>query len=769
MLIKSKLDIIVLDLLIIVICLFLFRTSVPFFKYPFLVIYGLTTIYILIKYNKYLISTFVNFSRNYFWVLLSFGILILSFLFSPKLYLIVFKDVLNTLIILFIFFLLTLKIKNSKSLNLFNDKFFIYVILFSIMICLKDFIVIYDSLNASTFLSIQILHSLGSNLDSYYTDYNFSLLPILFSMIIIIYQWSTNENIKPKTKTFTTFLMLVYSADVLISNSRRGLIIYLVIVLFLALSNTIPKKIFFKKNSFINFIKYNSRPFLISLIILLLINYVFISFASFDQKNKILNIIGFDTSLQTKINISSMFYRYATIINKTINFEDFNEDLWSIKDNPDTPEIPKGFDPYNPDSGWGYRIHTTVETKFGDNYQILPKGAKGYFLDSTTNVNYWKGSTYSQTRLTKFVVNPGNTVLFSSYCYVSKDFNGTYACVYLSGENTALIELKYDNREKGSWQLLSLKHDIALADTIGCYLFWTKYYKPEYDSLDINGFVVFAYPQIELIENKDSILSYFITPKIKYNHDSLKNDFTQLGNNVELDKFNKNDTKTKELFHKNIDFDVTKLSEFKVSVDLKFLNSGSYSRACFINFPITFYITVKTINDPDLIRTWVSEFISEDTTYYGYKVNIDIDTITNGFIGSRTERWQFAWQILTKEYSWRKKIFGGGFAYLNWYGYYFYGDKTKSDWPHNPFISVLLYSGIIGLSIYLFFLYKVFYYYLKYIRKYYILFMFFLVTFFYSFFSANNPFDPPIMGFFVVLPFFIHYIEQKKLNNNKRS
>jgi len=124
-------------------------------------------------------------------------------------------------------------------------------------------------------------------------------------------------------------------------------------------------------------------------------------------------------------------------------------------------------------------------------------------------------------------------------------------------------------------------------------------------------------------------------------------------------------------------------------------------------------------------------------------------------------RWQFAWQIFTKEHTLSQKLFGGGFNFLNWYGYYFQRDKTRSDYPHNPFLSILLYSGILGLILYLIFMYKVFYYYIKYFKEYKILSVFFIITFFFSFFSAGSPFDPPIMGFFVMLPFFIHYIHKK--------
>ena len=154
-----------------------------------------------------------------------------------------------------------------------------------------------------------------------------------------------------------------------------------------------------------------------------------------------------------------------------------------------------------------------------------------------------------------------------------------------------------------------------------------------------------------------------------------------------------------------------------------------------------------TSSDSDPIRTLIAKFINEDTTYYGYKSEIFVDTVKNSIIAQRLHRWQFAWQIFLKEYNWPKKIFGGGFDYLNWYGYYFYKDKTRSDWPHNPFLSVLLYSGIVGLLLYIFLMYKVVYYYWLYRKAYPILGIFFLITFFFSFFSANNPFDPPVMGF----------------------
>lgn len=163
----------------------------------------------------------------------------------------------------------------------------------------------------------------------------------------------------------------------------------------------------------------------------------------------------------------------------------------------------------------------------------------------------------------------------------------------------------------------------------------------------------------------------------------------------------------------------------------------------------------------DPVRKWAARLIQEDTTYFKYKSNLDIHNISNSFFGNRVMRLQFSMQIFLKEFNWRQKNFGGGFNFLNWFGYRFLNDKSFSDYPHNPFFSVLLYSGLFGLLIYSLFMFRVISYYFKYFRVYPILSIFFLITFIFSFFSGNSPFDPPIMGFLALLPFFIHHIHNR--------
>jgi len=137
--------------------------------------------------------------------------------------------------------------------------------------------------------------------------------------------------------------------------------------------------------------------------------------------------------------------------------------------------------------------------------------------------------------------------------------------------------------------------------------------------------------------------------------------------------------------------------------------------------------------------------------------------LKDNFAGPRLDHWRFATHIF-KNYSTREKIFGGGFDYMNQFGKEFDGDITRLDWPHNPSISVILYAGIVGLIAYLWLLFKTVYLYWLYSKEYWPLFGCFIICFFFSFFSANNPLDPPIMGFFIVLPFIIHSIHKREVS-----
>jgi hypothetical protein len=166
-----------------------------------------------------------------------------------------------------------------------------------------------------------------------------------------------------------------------------------------------------------------------------------------------------------------------------------------------------------------------------------------------------------------------------------------------------------------------------------------------------------------------------------------------------------------------------------------------------------FYITDLSLINLTQIQYQTKPVSNSDT----------IIKITNPF-SDRTSRWLYAAELWNTRYKWPNKLFGHGFDYLGWYGQKF--NYNSPDWPHNPFISVLLYSGIIGLLIYIWFLTRVVLLYLKYRKQYGVAFIGFLITFFFSFFSGSSPFDPPVMGFFIMLPFYINYVHKREIKKS---
>ncbi len=85
--------------------------------------------------------------------------------------------------------------------------------------------------------------------------------------------------------------------------------------------------------------------------------------------------------------------------------------------------------------------------------------------------------------------------------------------------------------------------------------------------------------------------------------------------------------------------------------------------------------------------------------------------LENYFISPRIDRWKYALELYG-DYTIPEKVFGSGFDYLQKFGKEFL--ETKGfDYPHNILLSVLLYSGIIGLLVFFWLIFETFKYYLK--------------------------------------------------------
>jgi hypothetical protein len=349
-------------------------------------------------------------------------------------------------------------------------------------------------------------------------------------------------------------------------------------------------------------------------------------------------------------------------------------------------------DPKDPESGWGVLDCNTEFPLTGPGSEIIPGNSIGYRLDNSAFVGTWNNNAYSYTDISILYkgdsLGKGDLLDASVYCYVSNDFNGTWARLSVEGSARGETIYEYDLNKKGTWQKLSITFENQ-KNLPPVYLYWAKY--GETDFANLKGYVIFAHPEYfkDTINTKKALNSLRIT-----------------------------DDNTK----------INKSSLLVLNNYLDFLLNKAH---------LSFQDTLQRDN--------VDNYL--------------LELENNNLSGTRYSRWYYSW-IIFKNYPIQMKIFGGGFDYLELLGKEF--GEVQYDYPHNPFLSAFLYSGIIGGLAYIWFMFLVFYYYIKYYRHHIYFFICFLVAFYFSFFSVNTHFTIPAFAFFSIIPFLTRYLVEKE-------
>lgn len=693
------------------IALFLFRTSIPILKYPFIPLYFISVVYAVVCSWKRFLTISTAFFKIYHIVLILSIYLIVSFILTYKIYLIIFKEAVSILVLLSLFYILTIKIKSKKQLVYFSNVLIKLFLFFALLISSSVFLG-----SSKIFMFEQVNYTFKSlSKEIPLIDWNFSLIPVFFG-IFIIFSLLLQRNSKFMIIVYNLLLTL-FSLHIVFSKSRRGVLLLSMIVILLLLIRLIS---YFKESRYLYLVNSVSKYYLITLVFCAFLVYIFIFHTSFYVKDSVVRLFVGKLTYITKTNIASNLHRNLSSYNINISQAQVYNRLWSIKYDPRFPD----------EGGWGTCIHETVYPLNGNNSEIVPSDSRGYMLDSTCNVLEWNNNAYSETVLFEEQINAGDSINASIYCFVSKEYNGESVYLNLEGKNGLITHNDYNLKSKDNWQKLEIASRCNIDGNIRVIIGFWRYKKLDFSGL--KGHVIFSYPEVKVWHDDESLDSDSIP------YDKNKSDGRDLSG---MYNFRPIDKRTH----------INDKSNSYVEID-----KGVYNYSAGILFLYYNYLNQKLDKDP--LRNWVSGLISEDTTYVGPAAELTVDTITDSFITMRTSRWKFAWRIFTQEYSWRNRIFGGGFGFLNWYGNYFQHDKTKCDYPHNPFLSILLYSGILGLILYIILVYKVFRIYLSFLKDFPLLPIFFIIVFFFSFFSSATPFDPPIMGFFVILSFLIQRV-----------
>jgi len=356
-------------------------------------------------------------------------------------------------------------------------------------------------------------------------------------------------------------------------------------------------------------------------------------------------------------------------------------------------------------TGWAASNYKPVKKIEGESSEIVPEGAEGALVDSSVRGSTWGGHAYYYSRLFDEKIEPGKALVASVYCYVSTDFSGDN--LEIGAEHAQQVQAKsavYDLKSKGKWQKLEVSF---VGDTCPYKVGLFMRINHASDIRGLKGYMIFAYPELKEISRvKNSVLP--IATITNKPDSGLSHTFT------------------------------SKESSSNIHVKADTLPDNRF---------------IGRISG--VVRNFFS--LSDSTGQFKRAMGEDF------FAGPRVDRWRYALFLYLYQYNSWQKLIGGGFGYTSKYPDIFRDQFmiVDYDYPHSPFFSILLYSGIFGLLAYIWLLFGAIKYYWIYRKDYWNYGLAFITAFFYAFFSSNNPFEPAILGILIIIPYFIHYYKVK--------
>ena len=678
--------------------------------------------------------------------------------------------------------------------------FIVYVTL--IISCLNLINVFFSSIIPSeTLLRLHITES-----NTLAGDYNYYSLFILFGLIVLNYKHQHEEGIKQFSEIKLLLLNFIFSTNIILSGSRRAIIVFFLLFLIYVGRGISKEKHILQFKLF----SRNLKIIFTSFIVLVSVSAVIFYFMPKDRITFMLSRYTSFIGINDYYFVNNLLWEPENKFSKKSSIL-FNQENINV--------IHKFWKPI--DDGTKIR---KVDTQYGKGIKVLQRNRNYTDLKiycKMPAMAYFANHTYEISFKTQFIVGNVNSLtvrwLTDDGNHGSKSTTAYFKEIDSIGNKWYDYTAKYTFIDNHAGIVLSLsfaQHNAIFIITN--FKIKDLDYNPDLPALpaEINnnqGLNVWMnrinYPvseSINLINNGDfkHDLAFW-----SYGADSLKIAVTEVdGKSCAHFKRGDGDGDYFSLFYvgRNILFKAK--NEYQLSFNLKtiqpknipfligyWVNEGQgymYNLSptidtlkngwCNVKVNYTFKNDQSSLVFPINSQTDHSEFYITDISLVNLSQpqyntlplteKTESETIMekvgkNSTFSDRTSRWLYANELWMSEYKWYNKLIGHGHDYLLWYGKKF--NYNVPDWPHNPFISILLYSGVIGLLLYFWLLFKVVSLYLKYRKQYGIAFFGFLITFFFSFFSGGHPFDPPIMGFFIMLPFLIHSIHKRDKENVK--
>jgi len=182
----------------------------------------------------------------------------------------------------------------------------------------------------------------------------------------------------------------------------------------------------------------------------------------------------------------------------------------------------------------------------------------------------------------------------------------------------------------------------------------------------------------------------------------------------------------------------------KPAVEMVGLDYGQFKQEATI---ITYrYMTI--LDDEMVFEDYYRRLWNEESTVDMSKIR----SLNSRGVESRRVRWKVAMDMY-KGHSAKQKLLGSGFDYLQVYEAKFSYLHHSPDYPHNPFLSALLFSGIAGLVVFSLFILQVVFLHVKYLRQESFFAAIFILVFAFNLISGNTFFSVKLVSVLCLVPF----------------
>lgn len=720
---------------------FVFRGNFFLLKYIFFV--STITITFLLKGN--LIHVKDNF-RGKLYDLVPFGIIAVIYIMSAFVFdfnIVVFKELTNTIVILF--FLLLMDVSFLKKWLSFD--FFQFT---SVLVTLSIFKILIETFLGNQYLFGLFTTSSSSNLNG---DYNFFALTILLGIISLLF------NINRIKLSYFIIILFMHELVILFSNSRRA-----VFVLGITLIIFIIYGLMYKKKVIIKGVIASIAFFILPIILILTSN----EYLPSNFKGKIIE----------------KYNRYSLLNKNEDDILKLKEGIWNRESNYNKDSF---IENRNFSDGLKYWETWASNSKL----ELLKEESVNSVLIDRVNGNrdqfslayvgpriiYYGGLVYKFDFEYKIISSPQKKC-FNFGLWVNDRGYGYNRAINLNTHEETLVDGWI--KAKAYYYFMDNQYDIpgfinSVADSTKLQI------------RSINVGILNSSGYINRINNlsKDISISEYIeevNPSSSINliangDFSHNNIFWEKTNDKVVIESNKITGIASGRVHlklksTNPSFKLNENNKYKLEISLK-------NTASLISFGYKMNKEATKIDNASFIK-YEKGLIFIDTIICSNKIvspiidvvfldslrtpNIKLFEIgddkkntelkENVFFNNRLDKWNLAFEIYFKEYSLKEKLIGKGGYYLKRYSMKS-NEEPRFDYPHNPIISSFLFSGIFGGFTYIWFLIIVFIKYYKKRKELKILSLMYLITFLFMMFSGNSHFSVPIFTLLSLVPLLI--------------